>query len=239
MGVSVQEYRARIGAFNSAKGPRRTGGESKEDNLKMWFCGLVIVILLVIGGVEVNPGPLNGKEEADIFQFIRKAEESGAEVKRFMQAIEKNLAGIDAVIKRQSEMIDEGNKTMKGLENSLNKTRTELEVVRTRQSKCEWKIEAREEEARRNNLIILGMEETNGERYEDTQRLIERLVIDKLEIPEIHGHVDYVKRLGRGRGSKPILVKLTTFAKKLEILENTRKLAGTKIRVEQDYSREV
>jgi hypothetical protein len=29
------------------------------------------------------------------------------------------------------------------------------------------------------------------------------------------------------------------FSKELEVLRNTRKLAGTKIKVEQDYSREV
>jgi hypothetical protein len=43
----------------------------------------------VIGGVEVNPGPLSIKEEVEIFEFIKKTEESGVEVKRFMEAIEK------------------------------------------------------------------------------------------------------------------------------------------------------
>jgi hypothetical protein len=52
-------------------------------------------------------------------------------------------------------------------------------------------------------------------------------------------HVDYVKRLGRVRESRGMLEKLTTFSKELEVLRNTRKLAGTKIKVEQDYSREV
>jgi hypothetical protein len=33
----------------------RGDGEGKE-NLKLWFNGLILAILFVIGGVEVNPG---------------------------------------------------------------------------------------------------------------------------------------------------------------------------------------
>jgi hypothetical protein len=30
---------------------------------------------MVIGGVEVNPGPLSIKEKAEIFEFVKKMEE--------------------------------------------------------------------------------------------------------------------------------------------------------------------
>jgi hypothetical protein len=65
MGVSVQEYRARIGSFNRSKWLNRSRGDGEgNENLKLWFSGLILAILLVIGGVEVNPGPLSIKEEA-------------------------------------------------------------------------------------------------------------------------------------------------------------------------------
>jgi hypothetical protein len=51
--------------------------------------------------------------------------------------------------------------------------------------------------------------------------------------------VDYVKRIGRSRGNRPTLVKFITIFKKLEVLKNTNKLAGSRIRVEQNYAREV
>jgi hypothetical protein len=45
-------------------------------------------------------------------------------------------------------------------------------------------------------------------------------------------------RLGR-RGQRPILVKLTSFSLKLEVLRNTRNLAGSQIRADKDFCFEI
>jgi soluble cytochrome b562 len=103
----------------------------------------------VIGGVEVHPGPLSIQEEAEILEFVKKTEESEVEVKRFMEAIEKNLSGISLEVTRQTEAIEEGNKTMKGLETGMNRMKTEMDKIKIRQNKCEWKREAWEEEVKR------------------------------------------------------------------------------------------
>jgi hypothetical protein len=59
MGVDIALYRSRIGGFiwgNKVEcGSVRKRHDSGFD--KVWFSGLVLVIILVIGGVEVNPGP--------------------------------------------------------------------------------------------------------------------------------------------------------------------------------------
>jgi hypothetical protein len=86
---------------------------------------------------------------------------------------------------------------------------------------------------------VFGLDERNGERYEYMQRIVEQLVKEKMGIQEIQGHINYVKRLGKSKGNRPIFVKLTMFSKKLEVLKNINKLVGSKIRVEHDYSREV
>jgi hypothetical protein len=51
-------------------------------------------------------------------------------------------------------------------------------------------------------------------------------------------NIDYLTRLGRRRGERPILVKFTTFLKKLEVWRNKKNLARTKIRVDDDLSTE-
>jgi hypothetical protein len=193
----------------------------------------------VLGGVEINPGPFSAKEEAEIFEFIRKTEGRYREVRGFMETIEKSLIGVNTVITVLSEKMDEGNKAVKGLKEGWNKMQLEMDELKKRQDMWEWKRETWEEEARNNNLIVFGLEERNGGRYEDTLKIVEQLVMEKMGVQEIQGHIDYVKRLGRSRGNRPIFVKFTTFSKKLEVLKNMSKLARSKIRVEQDYSTEV
>jgi hypothetical protein len=57
-----------------------------------------------------------------------------------------------------------------------------------------------------------------------------------MDIEIAEWHVDMANRLGRGRDNRPIAVRFTTFKKKSEILENMKKLAASKIRIEQDYT---
>jgi hypothetical protein len=48
----------------------------------------------------------------------------------------------------------------------------ELDEFRKRQDMCEWKRETWEEERRKSNLIVFGLDEGNGERNEDMQRIV-------------------------------------------------------------------
>jgi hypothetical protein len=56
----------------------------------------------------------------------------------------------------------------------------------------------------------------------------------RVEMP--NWHIDSVARLGKTKGSLPILVRFTWSSKKYEILLNSRILAGSGIRIDQDYS---
>jgi hypothetical protein len=59
IGIDIVTYQARIGGFVLGRkmdsGIRVKGQES--DLIEIWFLGLVVAVLLVIGGVEANPGP--------------------------------------------------------------------------------------------------------------------------------------------------------------------------------------
>jgi hypothetical protein len=91
------------------------GGWKEECNMKLWFCGLVIAILLVVVGVEMNPGPFSVQEKPDIFEFISKTEGRNLEVTRFMEMILKRLTGMNTIITLLNGKMDEGNKAAKGL----------------------------------------------------------------------------------------------------------------------------
>jgi hypothetical protein len=46
----------------------------------------------------------------------------------------------------------------------------------------------------------------------------------------LNGSIDFVAKLGKRRGQRPILVKFTSFLVKLEVLRYTGSLAGLQIR---------
>jgi hypothetical protein len=89
---------------------------------------------------------------------------------------------------------------------------------------------------KRNNLITFGLKEEKNESHSTTFGILEKFLKEKVDIEIAEWHVDMANRLGRGRGNRLIMVRFTTFRKKLEILENTKKLAGSKIRIKQDYT---
>jgi hypothetical protein len=91
--------------------------------------------------------------------------------------------------------------------------------LKKRQDNWEWKRKTWEEGARKNNLIVFDLEERNGERYEDTQNIVEQLVMEKMGVQEIQGHIDYFETLRRSRGNRPIFVKFTTFSKNWSVKE--------------------
>jgi hypothetical protein len=57
MGVDIVIYRAKIGGFVLGNKVESGLSRKRQDSgfSKVWFIGLVTAILLVIGGVEVNP----------------------------------------------------------------------------------------------------------------------------------------------------------------------------------------
>jgi hypothetical protein len=57
-----------------------------------------------------------------------------------------------------------------------------------------------------------------------------------MKVDVMNWHIDSVMRIGRRRGSQPILVRFTSYSKKIEVLKGTQNLAGTNIRIKQDYS---
>ena len=65
MGVDIQTYRARIGTYVHAKTGfviKNTAAENLGDGLKTVGCFLFIGILLIMAGIESNPGPnMKGK----------------------------------------------------------------------------------------------------------------------------------------------------------------------------------
>jgi hypothetical protein len=121
MGVDTPTYWARIGGFRVrtkiGRGIRVEGQES--GLLKMWFLGVVVAVLLVIGGVEANPGPKVDQEKIDqILVYGRNQEKESKIIKQMVTLHKQEMAEMkksaddlgqkfDRVIKMVSEIIND------------------------------------------------------------------------------------------------------------------------------------
>jgi hypothetical protein len=80
---------------------------------------------------------------------------------------------------------------------------------------------------RKNNILILldGGEES----YFDTLEVAKKFLRETMKLEILNRSIDYVAWVGKRSGEQTILVKLTSFSMKLEVLRKTKNLAGSKV----------
>ena len=95
-----------------------------------------------------------------------------------------------------------------------------------------------EDRSRRDNLRIDGIAELENETWEQTEEILHNLLKEKLELENIS--VERAHRVGnKGKDDKrTIVLKLASFKDKLKIISEARKLKGTNISINEDYSKE-
>ena len=96
-----------------------------------------------------------------------------------------------------------------------------------------------EDRSRRDNLRIDGIAEVENETWEQTEEILHNLFKEKLELENIS--VERAHRVGnKGKNNKrKIVLKLASFKDKLKIISEARKLKGTNISINEDYSKEI
>lgn len=103
----------------------------------------------------------------------------------------------------------------------------------------EKKIAQLENENRKNNVVIFGIEETEETMY-DLEDTVKELLTKKLNMSIDNSDVNYVTRMGKKQDqSRPILLSCTTWRMKKEILKNKATLRNSKITIKEDFSKEV
>ena len=117
---------------------------------------------------------------------------------------------------------------IKKVSENMEKNRTEL---------CE-KLRTLEDRNRRNNLRIEGMTENRNETWEDTTEKVQKIFKNKLGVENVE--IERAHRTGERKGEKPrsIVLKLLRYQDKEKILKERKKLKGSDIYVNEDFSRE-
>ena len=102
------------------------------------------------------------------------------------------------------------------------------------------KMREMEDRSRRNNLRIDGIDEVNGETWDDTEERVLDLLENRLQINNVR--IERAHRIFRkGKNStKPrsIIIKLLDYKDKKLILDNAKKMKGSGVYIYEDFSAE-
>ena len=95
-----------------------------------------------------------------------------------------------------------------------------------------------EDRSRRDNRRIDGIAEVENKTLEQTKEILQNLFKEKLQLENIS--VERAHRVGNKEknNKRTIVFKLASFKDKLKIISEARKLKGTKISINEDYSKE-
>jgi len=105
-------------------------------------------------------------------------------------------------------------------------------------SNLEARINAQEREFRKRNLVIFGLDETAKEQLDERVCAFFSL---KLDLNINPSEIDFIHRIGRNvdTKSRPVILGMVTFNRKLNILKNAHKLKGENVFITEDYPKEV
>ncbi|KAJ4449616.1 hypothetical protein ANN_01019 [Periplaneta americana] len=220
MGVDLYVYRSRIGMFSIRRVKEERRWESGKKKELKWAIGAVIVMILIMGGIEVNPGPKSVKNE-EMRELIKEEMKLG-------------FIKINQEIKLQ---VQDFSQTITNLKTNMENNNKRIEELQQLNSQLEKKISDLENSQRKKNLLILGINEDEREYGEETYTAVRRVCWELSEV-DIDGHIEEVYRVRKGK-FRPILLKFQNLRTKEMIMNRVKNARGTKLRFVNDLSYEV
>lgn len=154
-----------------------------------------------------------------------------------IKAQSSDTIGLDRFKELMCEMKDD----IAQLTNSIHNLKEAVDVISANEKNTSEKVVTLDKDKRRKNLIIKGLIETEANTKE-LEEIVLEFVSTHLKVEIDIRDIDVVFRIGKkkinyGR-SRPILLKLTSERKKIEIMKNKKLLKGTEYYVDLDLSKE-
>lgn len=92
-----------------------------------------------------------------------------------------------------------------------------------------------EDRSRRSNLVVFGITEDRNETEDDLKRKVIRETFQQ-KLGVKCESVGRIHRLGKGPVKRPVILFFQDFNEKVAVLKNAKKLKGSKIYIQNDYS---
>lgn len=156
----------------------------------------------------------------------------------YLQTIEKNPGPAfskeqEKFLEAMSDKITATIRQVVGeLSDRLEKNEKSLEALRTENTSLHNRLTHLERQARRNNIVIFGVSANM-----QPEAALQKIATERLGLNE-SPQIESAFRIGRHAEKRPILVKLCSQQDKQNIMNNVRKLKGTRIVITDDLTPE-
>ncbi|XP_072145327.1 uncharacterized protein [Dermacentor andersoni] len=199
-------------------------------------CARVLHQLLILSrDVELNPGPSTRASEtqtsSDIMTALTEIQSGEASLLKEMKSMQRKLSQSDSAIKEFKDhlvKIQEDCAPLVVIKEQVHDIRTLIKA----------RLDDSEDRARRSNLVFFGLTDRERETWAESESLIIDLCCKELNVTVQSVDIERAHRLGKFKvnNNRPIIVKLSHFKVKEQILSQGRKLKGTEYRISEDYS---
>ncbi|UYV78781.1 hypothetical protein LAZ67_16002724 [Cordylochernes scorpioides] len=216
-------------------------------NISSGYCIQVIWLLLMISGIEPNPGPKKqttllteptptGKESADtelktmIVQMSSEIRNLGERIDTRLSNIEKRMIEWDQRLLGVEMKLTTCVETSAATNEKVSENVTKLREIEARTDFLEMKL-------RDPNLLYYGVEGEANEGPAESLQKVKSIIKEKMQILE-NISITKCHRLGKANKS-PILISLTEYEDRIKLFKNTTKLRDSKIYINKDYSKKI
>lgn len=144
----------------------------------------------------------------------------------------------DAILSFREEVKRDMKEMRESVEEKIDGVKVNITNMELKLENQDKRIGLIEREKRKRNVIVYGIEEQVDEKWSDLKVKVVGFLNNKLNIITNMNEIDDFFRMGKKcpNKSRPIMLKLTTYWKKLEIIRSTGRLKGTKIFLDHDLS---
>lgn len=153
---------------------------------------------------------------------------TNTDIYELLQKLTKQNAEISKDVKEIKQKADIQNKEILSLQNRLIDLEKKNEALENRLHQTEISL-------KKNNLVIFGLPEKENENLNEE---VHTLINNKLNVPFEVNDVDILHRIGKVQDNKtrPVLLKVSKYITKSNILKNVSSLKGSSIAIANDLT---
>ncbi|UYV61671.1 hypothetical protein LAZ67_1005810 [Cordylochernes scorpioides] len=190
----------------------------------------VVLMLLILAGIEQNPGPKMSKQTT-----LETSLDRDKDIKDLINALTKRLDSWGERLESRLSAIDDRveniNQRLQQLEESSAVTKVALSQNSKKIKDLEDQLEYLDAKNRERNLIFYGIEQDNNE---DCRERIRKVIEENMQTKE-KINITRCHRLSRKPGA-PILIEVPEQNDRSTLFKAAFNLRGTKISLSKDYS---